>query len=189
MEETEERAIRKSTKENNRRVVKSMSNVRVVHPVVHGRTSRTRCHGGVVSRSKLSNWRDGRNRGSRNAAQINLGRQLAVLSLLRAVARDVASLATTVASLSSRVKRSSVGGRAIPRDVTQLSTGVALHSLSLAVASEVVRATALVAGSRAGATDEASPAAAVAANKAAAGHGHASAHGGADGIWAGALKV
>jgi hypothetical protein len=64
---------------------------------------------------------------------------------LSAVPADVASLTAPVASLASSVERASVRGRAITRDVTELAASVALHGLSLAVASEVVRATALVA--------------------------------------------
>lgn len=66
-------------------------------------------------------------------------------SLLRAIARDVASLTTLVAGLTSSVQRSAVGGCAVPRDVSELAAGVALHSLSLAVTGKVVGATALVA--------------------------------------------
>lgn len=64
---------------------------------------------------------------------------------LSAVPADVASLATPVAGLASSVERAAVRGRAVTGDVTKLAASVALHGLSLAVASEVVRATALVA--------------------------------------------
>jgi hypothetical protein len=57
----------------------------------------------------------------------------------------VASLTTPVASLASSVEWASIRGRAVTRDVTELAASVALHGLSLAIASEVVRATALVA--------------------------------------------
>ena len=57
----------------------------------------------------------------------------------------MASLATPVAGLASSVERATVRGRAVTGDVTELAASVALHGLSLAVASEVVRATALVA--------------------------------------------
>lgn len=67
-------------------------------------------------------------------------------SLLGAVARDVASLTTLVAGLTSSVQRSAVGGRAVARDVSELAAGITLHSLSLAVTGKVVGATALVAG-------------------------------------------
>lgn len=56
------------------------------------------------------------------------------------------SLATLVAGLASSVQRSAVGGSAVPRDVSELAAGVALHGLSLAIPRKVVGATALVAG-------------------------------------------
>jgi hypothetical protein len=73
---------------------------------------------------------------------------VAVGVLLRAVARDVASLAALVASLARRVEGSAVRSGAVARDVAQLAAGVALHGLGLAVARKVVRTTALVAGGR-----------------------------------------
>ena len=57
----------------------------------------------------------------------------------------MASLTTPVAGLSSSVERAAVRGRAVTGDVTELAASVALHGLSLAVASEVVGTTALVA--------------------------------------------
>ena len=77
---------------------------------------------------------------------------------LGAVPADVASLATPVAGLASSVERATVRGRAVTGDVTELAASVALHGLSLAVASEVVRATALVAAGSA-ATSETTTAA------------------------------
>ena len=66
---------------------------------------------------------------------------------LRTVLRNVADLSTPVARLASFVVDSAaVRGRAIARDVAQLAAGVALHGLGLAVASEVVGPSALVAG-------------------------------------------
>jgi hypothetical protein len=70
----------------------------------------------------------------------------------------VASLAAPVAGLSSSVERTAVRGRAVTGDVTELAASVALHGLSLAVASEVVRATTLVAAGSA-ATSETTTAA------------------------------
>lgn len=70
----------------------------------------------------------------------------------------MASLATPVAGLASSVKRTAVRGRAVTGDVTELAAGVALHGLSLAVTSEVVRAAALVAAGSA-ATSETTTAA------------------------------
>ena len=64
---------------------------------------------------------------------------------LGAVAADVASLTAPVAGLASSVKRATVRGRAVTGDVAKLAASVALHGLSLAVASEVVGTTALVA--------------------------------------------
>jgi hypothetical protein len=64
---------------------------------------------------------------------------------LSAVAADVTSLTAPVAGLASSVERATVRSRAITRDVTKLAASVALHGLSLAVASKVVGATALVA--------------------------------------------
>jgi len=57
----------------------------------------------------------------------------------------VASLTAPVAGLASSVERATVRGRAVTGDVTKLAASVALHGLSLAVASEVVGTTALVA--------------------------------------------
>jgi hypothetical protein len=64
---------------------------------------------------------------------------------LSAVSADVAGLAAPVAGLASSVERATVRGRAVTGDVTELTASVALHGLSLAVASKVVRAAALVA--------------------------------------------
>lgn len=59
----------------------------------------------------------------------------------------MASLGTLVADLAGGAERAAVGGSAVARDVAELTAGVALHSLSLAVTGEVVGATTLVAGS------------------------------------------
>lgn len=66
---------------------------------------------------------------------------------LGALAADVAGLTAPVAGLAGRVERTAVGSRAVAGDVTKLATSVALHGLSLAVASEMVRSAAFVAGS------------------------------------------
>jgi len=68
----------------------------------------------------------------------------------------VARLAASVAGLAGSVERAAVGSSAVARDVTKLAAGVALHSLSLAVASKVVGSAALVAGGRA-TTSKATP--------------------------------
>ncbi|KAF1946805.1 hypothetical protein EJ02DRAFT_196978 [Clathrospora elynae] len=99
---------------------------------------------------------------------------------LRTVARDVAGFAATVAGLTSGVERAAVGRSAVTGDVTcqqsvnrlriiiciltKLAAGVALHGLSLAIAGEMVRSAALVAGGRAGTASESAPEAASAAN-------------------------
>ncbi|KAI1104347.1 hypothetical protein F4804DRAFT_192339 [Jackrogersella minutella] len=90
----------------------------------------------------------------RSSGNFNLGRAITVGGLLGAVARDVTSFAALVAGLARRVQRATVRRRAVSGDVTKLSAGVALHGLSLAVAREVVRTTALVACGRSGATGE-----------------------------------
>lgn len=102
------------------------------------------------------NLRDGRNgRGSRGHVNGSRHANVSAGSLLRAVAGDVACLSALVTGLAGSVERATVGSGAVAGDVTELSTGVALHSLRLAIPSEVVRATALVAGSRASASGEA----------------------------------
>ena len=82
----------------------------------------------------------------------------------RAFPRDVAGLRALVANLAGRAQWATIGSSAVTRDVAlnlvrrvfqtmmnpnmdthELSTGIALHSLSLAVTSEVVGTTALVA--------------------------------------------
>jgi hypothetical protein len=147
--------------------------------------------GGEILRDRasrsLSNGSNGGNRRSLDVVQVDdLLRNLASGSLLRAVAGDVASLSALVASLASRVERAAVGSSAVARDVAQLTTRVALHGLSLTVASKVVGAAALVAG---GWTRTASETAtAIASDEAAATHGHATAHG-ANRVGASASKM
>lgn len=105
----------------------------------------------------LSNgsYRSSRGSSILTSSQVTLFLGLAVAVLLRAVARDVASLTTSIARLSSSVEGSAVGRSAIARDVAKLATGVAFHSLGLAVAGKVVGASALVAGGRARSSAEA----------------------------------
>jgi hypothetical protein len=86
-------------------------------------------------------WRLGRDRRRSSAVTVDLG--------LGAITGDVARLAAAVAGLSRSVERTTVGSSAVARDVAQLSAGVALHGLGLAVARKVVRSTALVASGRA----------------------------------------
>jgi hypothetical protein len=138
----------------------------------------------------LSHGSDRSNRGSRNAANVNLRRDLANTRgvLLRAVAGDVSSLTALVAGLSSGVERATVGSSAVSGDVTELAAGVALHSLSLAVTSKVVGTTALVASGRARTTSK--PTSAVATGEATTAHGSTTAHGArANGVRASASKV
>lgn len=66
----------------------------------------------------------------------------------------MASLGTLVADLTGGAEGAAVRCGAVPRDVTELAAGVALHGLSLAVTREVVRTTALVAGCGAGVAAE-----------------------------------
>jgi len=74
--------------------------------------------------------------------------QVTIDSLLRTVTRDMSSLTALVTSLASSVQRSTVGSSAVTRNMAEFSTSIALHGLSLAVSSEVVGSTALVASSR-----------------------------------------
>lgn len=90
---------------------------------------------------------DGGSRGSGRRVRSMGGRLVA-----RAFPRDVAGLRALVADLAGRAQRTTIGSGAVTGDVTQLSTGIALHSLSLAITGEVVGTTALVA---AGSTREA----------------------------------
>lgn len=106
--------------------------------------------------------------------------------LLWAVAGDVTSLTAPVASLASSVERATVGGGAIARDVTKLAASIALHGLSLAITSEVVGTTALVASGRARATREAT--AAVATSESTTAHRSTAAHG-TNGVGASTSKM
>lgn len=136
----------------------------------------------------LSHWGDGSNGGSWHIANVNhLRGDLRSSVLLRAVPGDVAGLTALVAGLASSVEGTAVGSGAVAGNVTQLTTSVALHGLSLAVAGKVVRAAALVAGGRSGTTAEATSA--VAAGKAAATHRSATAHSRSNGVGASTLQT
>ncbi len=88
----------------------------------------------------------GRTLSHRSTLAVHSTTRVAVRTLhLRALPADVPGLSALVASLPSRVRRAAVRSRAVARDVAQLAASVALHGLSLAVASEVVGAAALVA--------------------------------------------
>ena len=91
--------------------------------------------------------------------QLGLLVELPVDILLRAVARDVAGLATLIAGLAGGVQGPAVGSGAVAGDVTQFTTSIAFHSLGLAVPSKMVRPAALVARSRAGPAGESAAAA------------------------------
>jgi hypothetical protein len=97
----------------------------------------------------------------------------------------VTSLTALIASLASSVQGAAVGGSAIPGDVTELATSIALHGLSLAITGKVVGATTLVASSRARAVGKASTA--IAADEAATTHGGATAHSSIAGVGASTL--
>lgn len=135
----------------------------------------------------LSHGGNRSNRGSRDVAQINLGRDLAGGVLLRAVPRDVTGLAALVAGLASSVKRATVGSSAVSGDVAELAAGVALHGLSLAVTGKVVGATALVASSGTGAASETTTA--VTTGEAATAHGGTTAKSRTNRVRAGALSI
>jgi hypothetical protein len=138
----------------------------------------------------LSHGGNGSNRGSRDAANVDLRRDLSNSggALLGAIARDVSSLAALVACLAGSVEGTAVGSGAVSGDVTELAAGVALHSLSLAITGKVVGATALVASGRARATGETTSA--VATGEAAATHRSTTAHRTrANGVGAGASKM
>jgi len=146
------------------------------------------CPGGETPLCRLGN---GGNRGNRrrsggdgrSVVHIDIVVDFTVGVLLGAVARDVTSLAALIAGLASSVKGTAVGGGAVSGDVAELAASVALHSLGLAITSEVVRTTALVAGGRSGSTGEATSAEAEAATA----HGGTTAHVDAGSVGAGAL--
>lgn len=119
--------------------------------MVQDRSNRDRCgddgSGGIGSL-------DGQGSSSGSICSSNRCGFAVGLVLLVALAGDVASLAAAVASLAGSVERASVGSSALAGDVAKLTTSIALHGLSLAIASEVVGATALVACSRTRTTSE-----------------------------------
>jgi hypothetical protein len=78
----------------------------------------------------------------------------AVTEIVRRESLHMAGFSALVASLASNVERSSVWCTAIPRDVAELPTSIALHGLSLTVTSKMVWSTALVASSRTGSTSK-----------------------------------
>lgn len=121
------------------------------------------CH--LCNGSKRRNGGDhgGGGRDSLAGIDVDFLVDLAVEGLLGAVAGDVTGFAALVAGLAGGVEGTAVGSSAVARDVTELAAGVALHRLCLAVASKVVRSTALVASRRARAAGESTTAEAKAA--------------------------
>lgn len=107
-----------------------------------------KCH--VRREKRLLRYR----RDSRNSGDLDLGRDVTISVLLRAVARDVAGFTALIAGLTSSVERTTIWRSTVSRDVTEFSTCIALHRLSLAIARKVVWPAAFVAGSRSGATSE-----------------------------------
>jgi len=105
-----------------------------------------RAQRGLCDRSNWCDWG--------NTKIDSITREVTVGSLLWAVTGNMAGFSALVASLASNVERSSVWCTAIPRDVTELPTSIALHGLSLTVTSKMVWSTALVASSRTGSTSK-----------------------------------
>jgi hypothetical protein len=98
--------------------------------------------------------RSHRSLGSRNAANIDFRGNLAVGVLLGAVARDMAGLTALIASLAGSVQRAAIGSGTVAGNVTEFTTSIALHSLSLAITGIVVGTTTLVACGRTRAASE-----------------------------------
>lgn len=72
------------------------------------------------------------------------------VSRLRAFTRNMARLSTPIASFPGGTQRASVRCSAVSTNVAQFSACIALHRLSLAIPSIMVRPTALVTGRRPG---------------------------------------
>lgn len=108
-----------------------------------GSIGRSSWHGlsGGLSNNGRRNIAFGNSRGRRNGSTTLVG---------GAIAGDVARLSTLVADLTSRAERATVGCGTVTGDMTKLTAGIALHSLSLAVTGKVVGATALVASGGSG---------------------------------------
>ena len=125
----------------------------------------------ILSDSSRRSHRGNGSRSGHGTVTVDLG--------LGAIARDVAGFTTAVAGLSGCVERTAVGGSAVAGDVAKLAASVALHGLSLAVAGEMVRSTALVASCRATASKAAPEAATVRTTGSASAPSHARARVGA----------
>lgn len=122
-----------------------------VHPSRSHRSSRwTRS-----SRSDLSKRGDWCDSDWDSGREIHgLGVHFSIDTFGWAFTRNVTGLSALVASLAGSIQRTSVGCCTIARDVSEFTTSVAFHCLSLAVASEMVWSTALVAGSWARSTNK-----------------------------------
>jgi hypothetical protein len=111
-------------------------------------------HDGISSKTPsraelLSNGSNGRNSRGGNilgSVDVHLLVHLSTGGLLRAIPGDMPSLSALVAGLAGCVEWASVGSGAVAGDVAELAASVALHGLGLTVSSEVVGATALIAG-------------------------------------------
>lgn len=114
-----------------------------------GSRSRRRSSSGGGSRGSRSSSRD-----SSGSSSITGGSGSVGLCIGWTVTADVTSLRALIADLTSGTERSTVRSSAVTRDVTQFPTGVALHSLSLAITGKVVGTTALVASGSTGVTTE-----------------------------------
>ena len=116
------------------------------------------------SRSSGLNWSSGSSGGGRSSSsRSRSSRRVTVHLCLRAITGDVASFTATVAGLACRIKAcwTSIRSGAVAGNMTKLAAGIALHGLGLAIASEVIRTTALVASSCASSASEASSEASV----------------------------
>ena len=109
-------------------------------------------HGRDGSREQWPILCHGRDRRGSRSIDIDLSGYLIGSNLLGAVAGDMTSLAALVAAFTRGVQGTAVRGGAVSGNVAKLATSVALHSLGLAVTSEVVRAATLVAGGGPGTT-------------------------------------
>jgi hypothetical protein len=108
----------------------------------------------LISQVRLSHRRDG-SRGNGGKSSVNaVNTNITVDGLLGAVPRDMACLSALVAGLTGGVERATIRGSAVPRDVSQLATCVALHRLCLTVSRVVVWQAALEAGRGSGSSSE-----------------------------------
>ena len=97
-----------------------------------------------TSRNSSSSRRCAPRWSSRNHSRISTG-HVSIHSRLRAVPNDMPRFTAFVACFSRCVERATVRSGAITRDVAEFAARVTLHCLCLAISSEMVRPTALVA--------------------------------------------